>query len=581
MKKILFSTLFILSFYYLLKAQTFTDINAGLSGVLFSSVAWGDYDNDEDLDILLTGADATFTPISRIYRNDGNDLFTDINAELTDVMLSSVAWGDYDNDGDLDILLNASKNSYGDHVSKIYRNDGNDVFTDIHANLVEVSSGSLAWGDYDNDGDLDIVLTGFTEFKIYRNDGSDTFTDINAELISWGAGSVAWGDYDNDGDLDILFSNFSNSVIYRNDTDDTFTDINAELIELRTSSVAWGDYDNDGDLDILMAGVREDGKGISRIYCNENGVFTDINATLTGVGNEWCTVVWGDYDNDGDLDIFLSGKNNSYFLISRIYRNDGDNVFTEIDAGLKGTQNNAAAWGDYDNDGDLDILLTGECYPNPIANIYRNDGNVFNTTPESPTGLSSQQNGYNITLSWNKTTDNETPQDGLSYNIRISTIPDSLNMVSPMADLSTGYRKVVQFGNTNLDTCWTIKNLQPNTYFWSVQAIDNAFAGSLFATENSFIITSTGREVLSFDKFFNIYPNPTNGIVNIIFENQNVENLIIEIFDNTGKLIYMKQFENVKAKSIKEIDLSTQPKGIYFIKVYGDNILNVEKVLFQ
>ena len=154
-------------------------------------------------------------------------------------------------------------------------------------------------------------------------------------------------------------------------------------------------------------------------------------------------------------------------------------------------------------------------------------------------------------------------------------------MVSPMADLSTGYRKVVQFGNTNLDTCWTIKNLQPNTYFWSVQAIDNAFAGSLFATENSFIITSTGREVLSFDKFFNIYPNPTNGIVNIIFENQNVENLIIEIFDNTGKLIYMKQFENVKAKSIKEIDLSTQPKGIYFIKVYGDNILNVEKVLFQ
>ncbi|MCK4677860.1 MAG: VCBS repeat-containing protein, partial [Bacteroidales bacterium] len=146
MKKILFSTLFILSFYYLLKAQTFTDINAGLSGVLFSSVAWGDYDNDEDLDILLTGADATFTPISRIYRNDGNDLFTDINAELTNVMLSSVAWGDYDNDGDLDILLNGSINSYGDYVSKIYRNDGNDVFTDIHANLVEVSSGSLAWG---------------------------------------------------------------------------------------------------------------------------------------------------------------------------------------------------------------------------------------------------------------------------------------------------------------------------------------------------------------------------------------------------------------------------------------------------
>jgi predicted nucleotidyltransferase len=130
-------------------------------------VAWGDYDNDGDLDILLTGYGVVGGgPVAKVYRNDGPAAgsgwnFVDSGAQLTGVYRSSVAWGDYDNDGDLDILLTGDS---GDSpVAKVYRNDGG-VFADSGRRMTPsaLESGSVAWGDYDNDGDLDILLTGYT-----------------------------------------------------------------------------------------------------------------------------------------------------------------------------------------------------------------------------------------------------------------------------------------------------------------------------------------------------------------------------------------------------------------------------------
>ncbi|MGM0947255.1 MAG: FG-GAP-like repeat-containing protein, partial [Bacteroidota bacterium] len=137
----------------------FVDINASIEGVRNGSVAWGDYDGDGDLDILLTGENSSSNRVSRVYRNDGGT-FVDINAGLEAVAFSSVAWGDYDGDGDLDILLTGD-NASGQRVSSVYRNDGG-TFVNINAGLEGVGGSSVAWGDYDGDGDLDILLTGLT-----------------------------------------------------------------------------------------------------------------------------------------------------------------------------------------------------------------------------------------------------------------------------------------------------------------------------------------------------------------------------------------------------------------------------------
>ena len=377
-------------------AATLTDIGAGLHGVSHCSLAWGDCDNDGDLDLALAGYTGS-APISNIYRNDGAGVFTDIAAALQSVLYCSLAWGDCDNDGDLDLAL-AGVSSGSDLIGVIYRNGGGGVFTGIGTGLEGVDYCSLAWGDYDNDGHLDLALAGSSSggliSRVYRNDGAGVFTDIGAGLQGVWDCSLAWGDYDNDGDLDLALAGYDSGSnnrignIYRNDGAGVFTDIAAGLQSAQGGSLAWGDYDNDGDLDLALAGLSYETSFFStKVYRNDGaGVFTDIAAGLPGVYR--CSLAWGDYDNDGDLDLALAGWSDGG-RISNIYRNSGAGVFTDIGAGLQGVSNCSVAWGDYDNDGDLDLALAGYNNSAFISKVYRNDsGGVFTDIGARLTGVS-------------------------------------------------------------------------------------------------------------------------------------------------------------------------------------------------
>jgi len=462
----------------------FSFINTGLQNVTNSSVAWGDYDNDGDLDLLLTGNTGGGF-FSGIYRNDAGTLI-DINAALSQVAFSSLAWGDYDNDGDLDILLTGDS---GVEISKIYQND-NGAFTDINAPLTGVYNSSVDWGDWDNDGDLDILLTGCSEVvgvisRVYRND-TGTFVNINAGLTGGCFSSVEWGDYDKDGDLDILLAGDDPghgpvSKIYQNNNG-IFTDINAALTGVYNSSVSWGDYDNDGDLDILLTGtLGGDDSGISKIYQNNNGAFSDINAALTGFRNS--SAAWGDWDNDGDLDIIITGESGSG-IVSDVYRND-NGTFTSINVLFTGVASGSAKWGDYDNDGDLDILLTGDSGNGFISKLYRNNSPIANTPPAAPSGLGMINTGDSLKIIWSAASDNETPVDGLNYSLYL--IEDNTDtLLMPPADITTGYNRLSERGIVQ-GTSKQYVNPGKGTYTWGVQAIDAAFAGSTFATAN-FII---------------------------------------------------------------------------------------------
>jgi bacillolysin len=451
----------------------FTDIGASLQGLGGSAVAWGDYDNDGDLDVLVTGCSQTgagdcWILNGKVYRNDGGGAFT-LVANPTGVTSGSVAWGDYDRDGDLDFALSGCDwtGIYGCYrsVTKVYRNDGGGTFTDIAAGLPATSYRTLAWGDYDDDGDLDL-LAGAT---LFRNDGGGVFTNV------WtGSGArSAWGDYDNDGDLDILMISAGSpyaSTIYRNDGGGVFTDAAAGLAGVGGGFVAWGDYDNDGDLDVLLSGSTSS-TPVSKVYRNDGaGGFTDVWTGPSGAA------AWGDYDNDGDLDILA---------LSSVYRNDGGASFVDAGEALPSGASTATsvAWGDYDNDGDLDILLSGSL----LTRIYSNGGTTANTAPSAPTGLGAEGRR----LSWTASTDAQTPAAGLTYNVRVGTTPGGVDVVPPMASTATGYRRVAQMGNQNLGTTASLTGLGPGTYYWAVQAVDSAFAGSPFSAESSFQVCDT------------------------------------------------------------------------------------------
>ncbi len=135
------------------------DAGAGLTPVFESAAAWGDYDNDGDLDIALSGDTGLTTSITRIYRNDGAAGFTRITAGLAGVKRGSLAWGDYDNDGDLDLLVTGRQPSFPTDllITMVYRNDAG---TFLGSGPAGVEYASVAWGDYDNDGDLDLLASG-------------------------------------------------------------------------------------------------------------------------------------------------------------------------------------------------------------------------------------------------------------------------------------------------------------------------------------------------------------------------------------------------------------------------------------
>ncbi|MCX6301505.1 MAG: FG-GAP-like repeat-containing protein [Bacteroidia bacterium] len=507
MKRILQKRQILICFLILLTIdlwpQTFTDSGISLPGVSSSSVAWGDYDNDGDQDILLSGQSASGY-ISKIYRNEGSNIFTEqTGISLTGVTTGSVSWADYDNDGDQDILLTGWFT--GSYLARIWRNNGDNTFTEqSDISLTGVSNSSAAWADYDNDGDLDLLVAGNGPLglspRIYRNNGNNTFAEeTGISLSGASSGSVAWGDYDNDGDLDILMSGASESgyitKIYLNNGNNSFTEqTGISLTGVNFGSVAWGDYDNDGNLDILLTGQQPSG-AVSKIYHNNgNSTFTEqTGISLKNV--DLSSVAWGDYNNDGNMDILLTGESDSG-RVSKIYCNNGDNTFTELTGiSLAGVYQSACAWGDYDNDGDLDILLTGKDEnDNIISKIYRNNIVTANTRPSAPANLQTVVNNGIVTFKWDKATDSQTPADGLSYNLYVYESGQSNYKCPPHAfresDALNGMRLISKNGNIQWNANgYTLKDLAPDkTYYWSVQAIDGGFLGGNFAAEQSFTV---------------------------------------------------------------------------------------------
>jgi hypothetical protein len=472
----------------------FTEVFAGdLPAVQYGTVDWGDYDMDGDLDVLITGF-ANTEKIARIYENNGGGFTEAYPGSLTGVWAGTADWGDFDNDGDLDLVLTGHTGSA--YVAKLYQNTGSGFVEVYEGSLTPVRYSSTDWGDFDNDGDLDLILTGHTGpeliTKIYENIGDGFVEAYPGNIIGIAYGSVSWGDCDNDGVLDILLTGYSNEAIgriYKN-TGTGFVEVYAgQITGAYWGASELGDYDNDGDLDIVLSGRDNLSNIISKIYNNTGSGFVEVFAgSLIGVHSWECqnNISWGDYDNDGDLDILVTGRNVADVKFSRIYRNNGSS-FSEVFAGsLTPVAMSTVAWGDYNNDKKLDILLTGNSAGGIlITKLYLNECPVANTKPTTPENCNIVASGTDVTLSWDKATDSETLQDGLSYNIYVVSADAEGFIRSPQSDTTSdednGYRYVSSVGSIQYcESGYTLKNLAEGTYNWGVQAVDAGFLGGSF-----------------------------------------------------------------------------------------------------
>lgn len=530
------------------------------------------------------------------------------------------SWADYDNDGNLDVFVTVGNNN-----NQLYKNNGDLTFTLINDQISNDggNTGAAVWGDYDNDGYLDLYVsnnpippTPAEPNFLYHNDGPPnyTFTKITTDApvadnnYTW---TSSWVDYDNDGDLDLHVPenrHLNPDLFFENNgvpdaNGHYFTKIQPSFVtgNVESTGVAsWMDYDNDCDPDLFMiksGRTHPDGGEDNRIYHNnlqELGELSFQQVTTADMVNHFdkdFQASWGDYDNDGDMDVYLGNFDGPNYL----YRNEGDSLFTRITSGSPVEDNTptlGSSWGDYDNDGDLDLFVSNT--GGSASAYYENDGsgnftkqgadivglpvvNLANTqscsnadinndgyldlflanSAQSPTQLTRDYlylnnggtNGY-LLLSLRGTASNSA---AIGAKVRIKTSIDGeerwqMRVVSggPTGDRAQNSLRV-HFGLgiaefvDSLIVEWPSCQHDVFTNIFPNQICEITEGGQTTCQLN----TSYWEEELPGLLAFDLMPNPIQGeALNIVYDLKNVDSLNFILYDSNGQLLKRYSTQN-------------------------------------
>lgn len=478
---------------------------------------WGDYNNDGLSDLFIVGGKNGGEITTALYQQTKDGKLTRVQADNNEILMmmrARAVFIDYDNDGDLDLVVMGAKNNGVNEVVVLentgaannYKYVRNTDFTSAflrHAFTQENNCGrGLIAFDYDNDGWTDLLVssdvswntvTGTYATALYRNMQGEGFqrqlTAIDGgEFRHIAQGSIHVADINGDGYLDIynqgralLPSAEDVGYIYINNQDGTFTQTAAAgFVPQRYADAALVDVDGDGYPDIV-----EVTETTATIYLNDQkGNF--VKQKDCGLkGGQGAYITAGDVNNDGHMDLFISGND----IITRVYYNYGDNTFESIGVPLELTaRGGSASLVDIDGDGTLDIFSFG--WQNDWKCAYafndRTKGNLpGNNAPTAPGAFKVEFAEGTARLSWDKATDDHTPQNALRYNIYArNNGTGSIYMYAP-ADIETGFLRVSNLIPLIQTTSIELKNLPAGQYTFGVQAVDQSNVGGLFTTANA------------------------------------------------------------------------------------------------
>ncbi len=444
-----------------------------------SGCAFIDYNNDGWSDIvLLTCKDWTGYPTGKrqtmaLYRNNHDGTFADVTKSAglaVELYGIGVAAADYDNDGDDDLYVSCLE------ADRLFQNQGDETFVDVtkQAGIHNPSFGtSCAWFDYDKDGNLDLYVANYVEWtietdifctldgtnkayctpesyhgqssRLFRNRGDGTFVDVSRISRIEDRTSKSLGvcifDYNSDGLLDIFEANDTQpNKLYHNNGDGTFieTGLNVGIaysengVATGAMGIDAGDYDGSGRESLVIGNFSNE---MMNLYHNEGEIFID-DAPIANIGNaSLLTLTFGcfffDFDLDGRLDIFAANghveneinavqSEVTYAQVPHLFRNSGYGKFQDVALKIgtdlaKPIVGRGAAYGDIDNDGDWDILITTS---NGLAHLYRNDaGNQNRWIKLKLIGSKSNRNGIGarVTITSKSGTQTRTLKSGCSY----------------------------------------------------------------------------------------------------------------------------------------------------------------------
>jgi len=557
------------------QAQTFTRVLEGqhvTDGGASRSVNWVDVNDDGLTDLFVTnGLEAGEDNF--LYLNNGPDSGYTFRKVTGDPIVSAGArsdgssWGDIDNDGDLDAFV---VNWYGDD-NLLYRNNGDGSFVQAF-NEPPVTDGgyseTCSWGDYDNDGDLDLYVTnsGYSVTGpqvnfLYTNNGDGTFVKVTTGSIVTDAAysrGANWIDYDDDGDIDMFVANERNQAnqLYQNrlmeDQQPVFERIlTGPLVTDNSSSWSgsWGDFDNDGDEDLFVTNGWPRGQNDFLYLNNGGGDFAPVttgpvvtDAAFSASGG------WGDYDNDGDLDLFVTTAYSGSPTVNRLYRNQlvesGSPTFERIlqgDIVTDAGDSYGLAWEDYNNDGFLDMFVARTQNENQDNVLYRNDATNGN---------------HWLKVRCTGTTSN---RSGIGTRIRIVASINGLP-VHQMRTITgqTGYCGQSLTTHFGLGNAVAVDSLE---VFWPSGTVDRYAGvtadGLLELTEGETVSVEESGSVLPLRiRLYPNYPNPFNPATTIRFDLNTTSFVRMDLYDVLGR-------------RVAELVNGVLPAGIHRVSVSG------------
>ena len=481
MKSLIVITMFI-GIPFLIFSQSFTQgFSFGTESLVLDRSCWGDYDNDGDLDLLVSGEQydnlGSYTSYTHLYRNDGGTTFTLVNGILPNLHFDEIYFADINGDNSLDIILSRVIDQY------ILYNNGNGTFvTDTLPQFGRI----IGITDMNNDGKPDFITRNNNSISIVQNQGNDLFQTLaNIDSVNYISGFQDYFDFNNDGWTDIISYDRDTIILCQNNGNLTFSkhyiyDTNPNLTDI--VSHTFGDYDNDGDLDIaLISWHNYYTHGYCTFFRNDgNANFTKVLDLTSTFGMSLDLM---DIDNNGLLDVLDPGQGNS-----KTFLQAPAGTFTPGSLSLLDDNYIYSSVCDVNNDGKMDFLFTGMQGYTEHSYIYFNNAGTVNLTPSIPTNTSFSTVGNHIRITWDRSNDPESNTLSSSYNV---VVYDSLNnlVVSSISDTSNGHRYGYGQGNAGTNNFIYFADLPSGKYYWRVQAIDNNFNASDFSNIDSFFVT--------------------------------------------------------------------------------------------
>ncbi|HZV69974.1 MAG TPA: FG-GAP-like repeat-containing protein [Saprospiraceae bacterium] len=566
----------------LVSAQLFTKvIDSPLSTAKGDSrsVNWVDVNGDGYVDCFISNGPQAGQN-NMLYINDTHGGFAAVLDDpiVKDGMPSDGAtFADIDNDGDLDAFV---VNWYNRN-NLAYINDGTGKFTQVldgawvnHFGYSETAS----FGDYDNDGLVDLYVTnsdGNRKNFLYRNLGEHVMENVIGLPQVTDAGSsrsVNWTDIDSDGDPDLFVTNENSEKddLYRNDNDGVFVKLTEPEITkdlFSTMSSSWGDIDNDGDLDLFLA---NDGSKNQLFRNDGNFDFTRILTTdISKTSAKSFSSAWADIDNDGDLDLFVTNAfQNGVRLKNNLYLNDGTGHLTEVTNEVvlldKGWSY-GCAFGDYDNDGFQDLAVATTRFGNTDEPdyLYHNNGN----------------DNHWILLSLKGTDSNSS---AIGAKVRVKAVVNGATIwqmreISAQSAYCSQNDMRAHFGLGDATLVDSILIEWPS----GIKQYRTVVLPDQILTIEEDLVNAVKDEKPTFD--FKVFPNPANSIIQLEAHlGDNISDLLVEVFGDTGQVVYRSTFPHIGGLWQHHLDLRKLRliPGPYIVRLSNGVSGEEKKVVF-